>query len=550
MNRHLGSLKLSAESDEALSGTYVPRSKLITWLANHSDSANQRSALRRYGTAAAAIATAFTIRSLLEPYLAGRVSYGFFLVATVFVAWRCGLVPALASAAIGALLGNYYFESPADTFSLGFSPSLFSFSVSLTIGVVTAFVCESLRAAAIENGRLYRLARQADARKDEFLAMLAHELRNPMAPLRNALYLLDAIGPHERQVEQLHRLIGTQVAHLVRLVDDLLDVSRITLGKIDLQIERAEFGKIVDSAINAVRPLITEKQQDLRIRLPAEKIYLSADAMRLTQVFTNLLHNAMKFTEPTGRIWLTVETTPTLLTLRVRDTGVGMTADELTRAFDLFEQAHNTVDQAKGGLGIGLTLARSLVEMHEGTISADSPGPNLGTEITVRLPIKSPPQDSYDLESDSVPLTPEFHRDMVESVEAGDARQHLKVVVIDDVAATASIMAKLLLFWNHEAKVCHDGFATLETIRTFKPDVVLTDIGLPQMNGYQLAEEIRRLPGLSDVTIIAISGYGQASDIQRSRAAGLAYHLTKPIDPVELKAILEGLKPAGVNVTE
>ena len=540
MSRRLESLKLSDTPDQFQSSPAVPRSKLISWLADHSDAGRQQSALYRYGTAAIAVALAFSVRFALEPHLEGRVQYGFFLVATVFVAWRCGLQPALSTVVAGAFLGNYYFDEPNKIFSLDDSSSLASFGVSLLIGAGVALACESLRVVAGDNRRLYELARRADSRKDEFLAMLAHELRNPMAPLRNALYLLDSIGPHERQVEQLHRMIGSQVAQLIRLVDDLLDVSRITLGKIDLQIEQVELGKIVDAAITSVRPLITDKRQDLRITLPSEKIYLQADAMRLTQVLTNLLNNAMKFTEPTGRIWFTAETSPDTLTMRIRDTGVGMSEVELKRVFGLFEQARNTVDQAKGGLGIGLTLVRSLVEMHGGSVTADSPGPNLGSEFTVKFPLTSAPEKAY---PDAVPITTEFQRGMVERAELDDAPTKLKVVIIDDVVATATSTAKLLSLWNHEAKISHDGFAALELIRTFLPDVVLTDIGLPQMNGYELAEEIRRLPGLGNVVIIAISGYGQASDHHRSAAAGFAHHLTKPIDPLALKAILDELKP-------
>jgi signal transduction histidine kinase/CheY-like chemotaxis protein len=547
MSRRFESLKLSVTPEQFHAEPTVPRLKLISWLADHSDAGRHQSTVLRYLTGAAAVATAFIVRFALEPLLEGRVQYGFFLVATVAVAWRCGFGPALATAFGGALLGNFYFEAPGTLFTLDHSSSLVSLAVSLLVGAGTALACESLRVVAAENRRLYEIARQADSRKDEFLAMLAHELRNPMAPLRNALYLLEAIGPHERQVEQLHRMIGSQVSQLIRLVDDLLDVSRFTLGKIDLQIETVELGKVVDAAISAVRPLINEKRQDLRITLPDEKIYLQADSTRLTQVLTNLLNNAMKFTEPTGRIWFTAEATPGMLTLRVRDTGIGMTADEISRVFELFEQSHQTVDQAKGGLGIGLTLVRSLVQMHEGTVSADSPGPNLGSEFTVRLPIKESAGDSYSVGSytgDSIPITTEFRRDMVERAELDDAPTKLKVAIIDDVAATTSSTAKLLTLWNHESKTCHDGFAALEMIRTFMPDVVLTDIGLPQMNGYELAEEIRRLPGLGNVVIVAISGYGQATDHQRSRAAGFAHHLTKPIDPLALKAILDDLKPA------
>jgi signal transduction histidine kinase/CheY-like chemotaxis protein len=536
MNRvgsfHLAPREIDAE--QALAPRRRPR--LLSWLVAHAGLSLHRTNWQRYGTAFISVAIAMGLRTALDPFLQDRVAYGFFLVATAFTAWRCGLGPALATVAGGAILGNYFFEAPRGSLLVEFGATQMSLLICVIIGVATALFCESLRLTAIENARLYRLAQQADARKDEFVAMLAHELRNPMAPLRNALYLLDAIGSHPPKVEELHRLIGTHVGQLCRLVDDLLDVSRITLGKIELQIERVELRKVVDSAVSAVRPLIDEKHHELHVKLPNEKVLIEADPIRMTQVLTNLLNNAAKYSEPSGRIWLSAEVEHDWVVLRVRDAGIGLTAEECSRVFNLFEQTQRTIEQSKGGLGIGLALVRSLVEMHGGTVAAQSPGANLGSEFVVRLPLHSVP----------APVEVPSERPSSAHVTRTGDRRSLRILVVDDVAAAASSMASILRLWKHETKICSDGFSALEAIRTYKPDVLLADLGLPRMSGFQLAEQVRRLPEMHDLILVAVSGFGQPADRERSREAGFSLHLTKPIDPGELERFLDQIELAKV----
>jgi signal transduction histidine kinase/ActR/RegA family two-component response regulator len=532
-SRKIASLDLSRSQADAAKPAQESMPGFMAWLVRKIDLDTRRTQLQRYGTALAAVAVATVVRFLVDDLMGGRATYAFYLIATAFVAWRCGLGPALVAAGIGSLLGNFLFETPGGRFSLDWGPSQASFFVSLAIGVVTAFFCESLRVTARENARMYREARQSDERKDVFLAMLGHELRNPMAPLRNALYLLETMGPHDREVEQMHRLISGQVDQLIRLIDDLLDVSRITQEKIELKVESVELHSIVDATLNTVRPYINERRHDLLITLPTERVYLEADPVRMTQVLTNLLNNAAKYTEPGGRIWFTAEAEKGTLTLRVRDTGIGMSAEERERVFDLFEQGGDTVKQAKGGLGIGLTLVRSLVRLHGGTVEAESPGVGLGTEFIVRLPTTYGPRDAPS-------QTPPVAAPIRAPVPKNGGR--MRVLVIDDVVATASGMAAMLGLWNYEAKTCHDAFSALELVRTFKPDVVLADIGLPQMNGYQLAAEMRRIPSLKEAVIVAVSGYGQESDRQKSKAAGFDRHLTKPVDPAELESLLADIR--------
>jgi len=532
-SRKIASLNLSRSVADAPAQAQAALPRLMAWLVGKIDLDTRRSNWRRYGTAVAAVAAATALRFLLEEHLTGRVTYAFYLIATAFVAWRCGLGPALVTVGTGAILGYQLFETKPENAPFGSLPSQATFLISLTIGVVTALFCESLRLTARENARLYREARQSDERKDVFLAMLGHELRNPMAPLRNALYLLETMGPHDREVEQMHRLIAGQVDQLIRLIDDLLDVSRITQEKIELKVESVELHSIVDATLNTVRPYINQRRHDLLITLPTERVYLEADPIRITQVLTNLLNNAAKYTEPGGRIWFTAEAGKGTLTLRVRDTGIGMTLDERERMFDLFEQGGDTVKQAKGGLGIGLTLVRSLIRMHGGSVEAQSPGVGLGTEFIVRLPTTFGPREAP--AEEAAPPKP------IRS-PAGERAARMRVLVVDDVVATAAGMATMLELWNYEAKACHDAFAALELVRTFKPDIVLADIGLPQMNGYQLAAEMRRIPSLRETVIVAVSGYGQESDRQKSKAAGFDRHLTKPVDPAELESLLGDIR--------
>jgi signal transduction histidine kinase/CheY-like chemotaxis protein len=501
--------------------------RFLLWLANHAGEMGMGSPWYwRYGTAVVAMLVATAMRQLLDPLLGDRAPYGIYILAVIYVAWQAGLGPALVTVTGGTLLGRYFFDPPRGALFYVTETSEVALIMSLVISVVTVMFCESLRIAARENRRMYELAREADARKDAFLATLAHELRNPLTPIRNAIYLLEREHPNDPRTMELQRMMNHHANHLTRLVNELLDISRITQRKIELRREQVELHTIVEGAVEVVRPLINQKRQNLQIALPQQTVNLNADGVRLTQVLTNLLHNAAKYMGNEGRLWLSVDVEGEQLIFRVRDTGVGIPPEACERIFELFEQVDQGIEHAQGGLGIGLTLVRELVHLHGGTVEARSPGVGLGSEFIVRLPVvASVGVDSESCAGDSEDIAP----------ARGSSR---KILVVDDSPGVARSLELVLLDWKHEVKTCSDAFAALEVARSFKPDFVLADLGMPRMNGYQLAEELRRLPGLRNVTLIAVSGYGQPADQERSKSVGFARHLTKPVDLVELKQIL------------
>lgn len=350
-------------------------------------------------------------------------------------------------------------------------------------------------------------------RKDEFLAMLSHELRNPLAPILNAVQLLglqqsseDPIQAHARAV------IERQVAQLARLLDDLLEVARITTGKVWLRLEEVTIGGIVASAVETARPHIDQRKQQLSVTVPSEPIWIRADAHRLAQVLTNLLSNAAKYTEMRGHVWLTVEQDGDVCVVRVRDTGIGIAAELLPRIFDLFVQADRFRDRAQGGLGIGLTLAQRLTELHGGTVHVSSTV-GKGTEFVVRLPMRSGPSSS----AASKVLT-------LHSPSPGG----LRVLVVEDNIDAAESLAMLVRAAGHDVQIVHDGAKAAGSALDFEPQAVLLDIGLPGLNGYEVAKQIRAQPRLAGVVLIALTGYGQEQDVQASLDAGFDHHLVRP----------------------
>lgn len=373
---------------------------------------------------------------------------------------------------------------------------------------------------------------EADRRKNDFLAMLAHELRNPLAPIRSAIEILHLRGPIEPILQQARDVIDRQVTHMTRLIDDLLDVSRITRGKVQLYKQRVELDGIVRRALEITRPLIEGRNHKLSVTLPSQPVWLEADATRMAQVVANLLNNAAKFTEPGGQIWLVGELCNEEVMLRVRDTGVGIPSDVLPHIFDLFIQADRTLDRSQGGLGIGLTLVHWLVEMHGGTVVATSEGPGQGSEFVVRLPVL------VHINSEPAPETLETQRQAGEFVEPA----RLRVLVVDDNEDVAETLAMLLTELGHEVQVVNDGPQALTAVSQFRPELIFLDIGLPGMTGYEVAQQIRTLPNGDTPVIVALSGYGQESDQLRSLAAGFDHHLVKP-------AGLEVLEPLLASVT-
>jgi signal transduction histidine kinase/ActR/RegA family two-component response regulator len=362
---------------------------------------------------------------------------------------------------------------------------------------------------------------EADRRKTEFLAMLAHELRNPLAPMRNAVEILERSGGDEQKLKLATEMMRRQVSQMVRLVDDLLDVSRISRGKIELRLEPVELASVVDHAVEAVRPLCESMGHELTVELPPQPVYLNADPSRLAQVVANLLNNACKFTEKGGHIRLIVGSDGSEALIRVQDTGIGIAADQLSRIFQMFTQVNTSVERSRDGLGLGLTLVKSLVEMHDGTVEASSVGVDQGSEFVVRLPILAgtpelPPK---------VPLSE-------------PPRTTHRVLVVDDNRDSAESLAMLVQLAGHETCIAYDGFAAVEAAATFGPEVVLLDIGLPDLNGFDTARRIREQPGGKNMVLVALTGWGQEEDRRKSKDAGFDHHMVKPVDHAVLIRLL------------
>jgi CheY-like chemotaxis protein len=363
---------------------------------------------------------------------------------------------------------------------------------------------------------------ESDRHKDEFLAMLAHELRNPLAPILVSIDVIrQAKATSPVLVDQALDLIRRQVGQMVRLVDDLLDVGRISRGRIDLRRERVELLSAIRQVVEGTRALFERREQTLVVDLPAEPVFLSVDPVRLAQIVGNLLNNANKFTARGGHVWLTVEAGPQAV-IRVKDTGVGIAAEHLTSVFDMFAQVDTSLERASTGLGIGLTLVKTLTEMHGGSVTAHSSGLGQGSEFVVRLPIEV---------SRELPVVPP------PAPEA--AVVPLRILVVDDNHDAADSLAMLLTMNGHVTHTEHDGVAAVEAAVTFRPDVILMDIGLPGLNGYEAARQIRaQHTGPTRPVLVAVTGWGQSEDRQRSKEAGFDVHVVKPVDDVTLGRML------------
>jgi PAS domain S-box-containing protein len=371
--------------------------------------------------------------------------------------------------------------------------------------------------------------RVADQRKDAFIATLAHELRNPLASIRNAVEIMRLQGTASAELLATRDIIDRQTRHLTRLVDDLLEVSRITQGKVQLRIESVSLEAPLNDAVEAVHSLIESSDHALAVDLPSEPIYLECDPTRITQIVVNLLNNAVKFTPRSGRIWLSAARVGDEAVIHVRDSGIGIPAAHLSRIFEMFSQVSPPIERAQGGLGIGLALTRGLVELHAGVIQVSSPGSGKGSEFTVRLPLSSAAKPSI---PPSLPGP---------NAMSGGTRR--KILVVDDNLDAAESLSKLLQLMGQEVYEAHDGVEAICAADVFRPDAIVLDIGLPKLNGYEAAREIRIRAGSRPLTIIAVTGWGQDEDKQRSAEAGFDWHLTKPIDAMQLLAMLDGIQP-------
>jgi len=377
---------------------------------------------------------------------------------------------------------------------------------------------------ALENANLYKDLERADRQKNEFLSMLAHELRNPLAPIRTAVDVLRLKGEGHPEIDWAREIISRQTSHLVRLVDDLLDVSRITGGKIRLDLEVLDAAAVVSAAVETSRPLIEESGHHMSVSLPDEPLWVRCDRVRLAQVLSNLLNNAAKYTQPGGLIRLEVDRSESHAVFRVSDNGIGISAEMLPKVFDLFSQSERSIDRSQGGLGVGLTVVKRLVELHGGRVEAASNGAGTGSEFTVRLPaLEAPPDACVVTDSPSETRSPEAP---------------LRVLVVDDNADAAESLAWLLKHRNHKVRAAHDGRRAIQLAQEFRPQVVVLDLGLPELDGYEVARQLRKSEATRGALLVALSGYGQQEHRRRSSEAGFDCHFVKPLDFAALRRTL------------
>jgi PAS domain S-box-containing protein len=421
---------------------------------------------------------------------------------------------------------EFVFPSPNGLryFQTWFGPE---FSASGAVETALAITRDVTEQKELENElrrRMNELA-EADKRKDEFLATLAHELRNPLAPLRNGLELLRLGEADPALAARAREMMERQLSHMVRLIDDLLDVSRITRNKLLLRRERVEIASVVQSAIEASRPLLEAHGHELTVAVPSEPIHLDADPTRLAQVLANLLTNAAKYTDRGGRISLVVERRADEITVSVRDTGIGIAAEHLPGLFRMFSQVSPAIERSQGGLGIGLALVRGLVELHGGSVSATSEGPGRGSEFVIRLPTM--------IAREQAARAPDAGRAPLPASR--------RVLVVDDNTDAAESMSMMLELFGHQVAVAHDGREAAQAAETFRPELVLLDIGLPLMNGYEVARHIRGQPWGKGMLLAALTGWGQEEDKRQAAEAGFDVHLTKPVAPATIEKLLASL---------
>jgi PAS domain S-box-containing protein len=394
---------------------------------------------------------------------------------------------------------------------------------SLDLG---GLLCYSLLATDLTEQRHAEELRARDRIKDDFLAMLAHELRNPLAPILQSVHLMRADGATREDFDDCSGIIERQIHHISRLLDDLLDVSRVTRGKIELRKQPIDIIAVLRSTVETCRPLTSRKEHEVSVHLPAETIWVEGDPVRLEQVFCNLLNNAAKYTSERGRISMTVRKEDDFVVVHLRDSGIGIPPEMLSSVFDLFTQLEVSLHRSEGGLGIGLTLVRNLVQLHGGTVEAHSAGRNRGSEFVVRLPLMKNPPDHHD--ANSIGSAP------------AESAAGLRILLVEDNRDAAETLVKLLRRWGHDVRHFGRGEPALAAAPGFRPHVGILDIGLPGPDGYQIALGLRRQDH-EDLYLLAMSGYGQQGDRQQAHEAGFDDHLLKPVDPLELKRRLEQL---------
>lgn len=487
-----------------------------------------------YAIAIAGCASVLACRLSLSDVLLERAQLFPFLLAVTAAAWWGGRGPGVAATFTGAALGVYFVVPPPASFRIehladGVSAAIFAL-IGLTISHLCGQLHEMQNHVAIE-----RALKEADARKDRYIATLAHELRNPLAAISSALQLWRRVPNDAAELENLRAIISRHLKQLVRLTDDLLDVARISSGKILLRRSTLNLDVVIAESVEAVWPAIFDAGHDLSVAAGDAPIFVEADQARLRQVLVNLLQNAAKYTPAPGVISVRSESRDGRALIRVRDNGAGIAEEQLSAIFDPFYQVESALGSSQGGLGIGLTLCRQLLELHGGAIEAHSQGPGKGSEFVVTLPAAAPPTQ------DDAFAPPTLNR---------HAADRFRILVVDDLRDCAETLVKLLQSLGHEAISLYDGQAAIDWTLRHRPDVVLMDVAMPGLDGYDAARQLRRQPSLKGTTLVAVTGFGRDEDRRRAAAAGFDFHVTKPVDIRQLETILAEVSERRQPVTE
>jgi signal transduction histidine kinase len=493
---------------------------------------------RDYAIGIGAALLALGLRAALEPWLHGSLPFLLAFGGVTVAVWRAGAGPAIVAALIGYLGSNLVVRGeviPEGLYGRGWGISLAAYALSSGAIIAFGVVIRGAHARLLAENEFRRRAedeairsRQAlaleDRRKSEFLATLAHELRNPLAPLRSALQVLRS-GADAAGRAQALAVMDRQLRHMVRLIDDLLDVSRISRDQMHLQRAPLDVGTVVRAALETAEPVLAAKHHHVELTWPEEPAWVDGDATRLTQILSNLLDNSAKYTAPGGRIAVALHAAVDAVVVAVDDDGIGIPADKLPRVFDMFARVETEGAAPQAGLGIGLALARRLAQLHGGTLAAESAGPGRGSRFVLRLPRIAAPAHAVPPAALSV-------------VDTSPRR----ILVVDDNVDAATAMAAMLEIDGHRVEAAIDGASALDAAERFEPEVALLDIGMPGMDGHELARRLAARPWAKGLVLVAVTGWGQDTDRRRSEAAGFAHHLVKPVDPGDLTSLLAAVR--------
>lgn len=498
----------------------------------------------RYGVAILATAIAIWGRRLLHPWLGDQCEFTLFYLSVLATAWISGTGPAIFAILLGTISAAHFFIEPASLFYIEDVPDLLQLCIYVFVNVVATLLFSRLERQrrlaenrSSENARLSDSLRLADERKDEFLALLAHELRNPLAPIQSSLAILNRKSESPDTVLRICNVIQRHTNHLVRITDDLLDVSRFCHGKVTLQMERMDLRDAVRDAVEMTAEMIETKSHTLQLLLPNTPVWVDGDRVRLTQLLANLLGNAAKYTPASGRIALHVEVMDGIVSTSVTDNGIGFCPTEAERMLAPFTQIDTSRTREYGGLGLGLSIVNRLVGLHGGTLETFSKGTGRGSRFTVNLP--SPPRDAPNEAAIDQSLEPEPFGEFsaAETNSAGNGRN---LLLVEDNLDAAALLSELLESEGYAVQVANNGLAALQAASTRQQDVIILDIGLPGMDGYEVAQRLRRNETTRNTRLIALTGWGTAADRELAHQAGFDFHVVKPVVFAELLRYVQG----------